>query len=106
MPFVTTNIAKNGGPEDWRWREAATFAFGSIMEGPTEGQLVPMVQQAMPFLMQARGAARRGGAPGRTTACTVWGRAGAAQARPLRRPHQHPNPQPLPRAPTPPPARP
>lgn len=55
MPFVTTNIAKNGGPEDWRWREAATFAFGSIMEGPMQSNLVPMVQQAMPFLLQVRG---------------------------------------------------
>jgi importin subunit beta-1 len=52
MPFVTTNIGKNGGPEDWRWREAATFAFGSIMEGPSPASLVALVQQAMPFLLQ------------------------------------------------------
>jgi importin subunit beta-1 len=55
MPFVTANIAKQGSPEDWRWREAATFAFGSIVEGPSPANLVPMVQQAMPFLLQVRG---------------------------------------------------
>lgn len=54
MPFVTANIAKSGSPEDWRWREAATFAFGSIMEGPSPVGLVQLVQQAMPFLMQVR----------------------------------------------------
>lgn len=55
MPFVTSNIAKNNGPEDWRWREAATFAFGSVMEGPSPASLVPLVQQALPFLLQVRG---------------------------------------------------
>jgi hypothetical protein len=55
MPFVTTNIAKSGSPEDWRWREASTFAFGSIMEGPSAVGLVQLVQQAMPFLLQVGG---------------------------------------------------
>ena len=53
MPFVTANIAKQGAPEDWRWREAATFAFGSVVEGPSPAALVGMVQQALPFLLQA-----------------------------------------------------
>jgi importin subunit beta-1 len=52
MPFVTANISKNGAPEDWRWREAATFAFGSVMEGPSPSNLVALVQQALPFLLQ------------------------------------------------------
>jgi importin subunit beta-1 len=52
MPFVTTHIAKAGGPDDWRWREASTFAFGSIVEGPSADSLVQLVQQAMPFLLQ------------------------------------------------------
>ena len=34
MPFVTANIQKADGAESWRFREAATFAFGSILEGP------------------------------------------------------------------------
>lgn len=34
MPFVTANIQKADGAESWRLREAATFAFGSILEGP------------------------------------------------------------------------
>eukprot|EP00775_Hariotina_reticulata_P014411 gene14411-14517_t len=35
LPFVTENIGKTTSPEDWRLREAATFAFGSILEGPS-----------------------------------------------------------------------
>jgi importin subunit beta-1 len=53
MPFVTANIGKNGAPDDWRWREAATFAFGSVIEGPSAASLVGVVQQALPFLLAA-----------------------------------------------------
>ncbi|GBF94393.1 importin subunit beta-like [Raphidocelis subcapitata] len=53
MPFVTGNISKQDGPEDWRWREAATFAFGSVVEGPSPSSLVALVQQALPFLLRA-----------------------------------------------------
>ena len=52
MPFVTSNISKQDGPEGWRWREAATFAFGSVVEGPSPSSLVTLVQQALPFLLQ------------------------------------------------------
>ncbi|KAL0375378.1 UNVERIFIED_CONTAM: Importin subunit beta-1 [Sesamum radiatum] len=38
MPFVETNISKT----DWRSREAATYAFGSILEGPSIEKLSPM----------------------------------------------------------------
>jgi len=68
MPFVTANIAKQGGPDDWRWREAATFAFGSVVEGPSPASLVPMVQQAMPYLFQVRAGPVRRGASARCSA--------------------------------------
>lgn len=51
MPFVTDNIGKNTGPEDWRLREAATLAFGSILEGPSPAALADIVRQAMGFLL-------------------------------------------------------
>ncbi|KAJ9548981.1 hypothetical protein OSB04_021524 [Centaurea solstitialis] len=38
MPFVQDNISK----PDWRSREAATYAFGSILEGPSVEKLSPM----------------------------------------------------------------
>lgn len=51
MPFVTENIGKNSAPEDWRLREAATFAFGSMLEGPSPTALADIVRQAMGFLL-------------------------------------------------------
>lgn len=53
MPFVTENIGKNITAEDWRLREAATFAFGSILEGPSPRSLAEIVRQAMGFLLAA-----------------------------------------------------
>lgn len=51
MPFVTENIGKKSTPEDWHLREAATFAFGSILEGPSPASLAEIVRQAMGFLL-------------------------------------------------------
>ncbi|RWS17422.1 importin subunit beta-1-like protein [Dinothrombium tinctorium] len=48
LPFVNENI-KN---PDWRYREAAVMAFGSILEGPDPGQLKPIVEQALPMLIE------------------------------------------------------
>jgi len=57
MPFVTENISKGmdggGSPEDWHYREAATFAFGSILEGPSPQALIDIVRSAMDFLLRA-----------------------------------------------------
>ncbi|CAO3590196.1 unnamed protein product [Absidia cylindrospora] len=47
VPFVDTNI-RNG---DWRCREAAVMAFGSILDGPTVDVLTPLVDQALPTLI-------------------------------------------------------
>jgi len=43
LPFVTENIG--------RLREAATFAFGSILEGPSPRALADVVRQGMGFLL-------------------------------------------------------
>lgn len=47
IPFVEGNIKS----EDWRFREAAVMAFGSILDGPSETVLTPLVAQALPTLI-------------------------------------------------------
>ncbi|XP_064598231.1 importin subunit beta-1-like [Liolophura sinensis] len=47
LPFVKENI-KN---EDWKIKDAAVMAFGSILEGPDPASLKPLVVQAMPMLI-------------------------------------------------------
>mmetsp|Transcript_1337 Transcript_1337/g.1780 ORF Transcript_1337/g.1780 Transcript_1337/m.1780 type:complete len:860 (+) Transcript_1337:100-2679(+) len=49
MPFITGNIQN----ENWRLREAATMAFGSILEGPSSEVLQAYVAQALPVLINA-----------------------------------------------------
>uniref|UniRef100_A0ACD5XEX3 Uncharacterized protein n=1 Tax=Avena sativa TaxID=4498 RepID=A0ACD5XEX3_AVESA len=49
MPFIEGNITK----PDWRNREAATFAFGSILEGPSVEKLAPLVHAGFDFLLSA-----------------------------------------------------
>lgn len=49
MPFIEQRINK----PDWREREAATYAFGSILEGPSPGKLVPLVNVALNFMLTA-----------------------------------------------------
>ncbi|PON94326.1 Importin subunit beta-1s [Trema orientale] len=49
MPFVERNITK----PDWRCREAATYAFGSILEGPTLEKLSHLVNSGLDFLLKA-----------------------------------------------------
>lgn len=49
MPFVEANILKT----EWRSREAATFAFGSILDGPSIEKLSPMVNAGLDFLLNA-----------------------------------------------------
>ncbi|EPS68839.1 hypothetical protein M569_05926, partial [Genlisea aurea] len=49
MPFIEENITK----ADWRQREAATFAFGSILEGPSPEKLAPIVNVALNFMLSA-----------------------------------------------------
>ncbi|KAJ8657351.1 hypothetical protein O0I10_006904 [Lichtheimia ornata] len=47
VPFVESNIQNT----DWRYREAAVMAFGSIMDGPDDSVLRPLVDQALPTLI-------------------------------------------------------
>ncbi|KAL2540277.1 Importin subunit beta-1 [Abeliophyllum distichum] len=49
MPFIEENITK----PDWRQREAATYAFGSILEGPSPDKLMPIVNVALNFMLTA-----------------------------------------------------
>ncbi|GAV89095.1 IBN_N domain-containing protein/HEAT_EZ domain-containing protein, partial [Cephalotus follicularis] len=49
MPFIEENITK----PDWRHREAATYAFGSILEGPSPEKLTPIVNVALSFMLSA-----------------------------------------------------
>lgn len=48
LPFVKENI-KN---PDWRYRDAALMAFGSILGGLEPATLKPLVEQAMPTLIE------------------------------------------------------
>lgn len=48
VPFIESNIQN----EDWRNREAAVMAFGSILDGPDPIVLTPLVDQALPTLIQ------------------------------------------------------
>lgn len=48
LPFVNQNIQN----PDWRYREAAVMAFGSILEGPDPNSLQPIVEQALPMLLK------------------------------------------------------
>ncbi|KXS20860.1 importin subunit beta-1 [Gonapodya prolifera JEL478] len=47
IPFVEQNITS----QDWRYREAAVMAFGSILEGPQPKLLAHLVTQALPLLL-------------------------------------------------------
>jgi len=47
MPFVQKHISDT----NWRYREAAALAFGSILEGPTGYIITELVSQAIPILM-------------------------------------------------------
>lgn len=48
LPFVKDNIKH----VDWRFRDAAVMAFGSILEGPEPNNLKPIVEQAMPMFIE------------------------------------------------------
>ena len=39
--------------QDWKYREAAVLAYGSIMEGPTSEKMRPMVEQSLSHLVMA-----------------------------------------------------
>lgn len=47
IPFIEAHIKS----EDWHQREAAVMTFGSILEGPDPSVLTPLVNQALPLLI-------------------------------------------------------
>lgn len=51
MPFISANI---NNPE-WKFREAATLAFGSILDGPSTAVLRTLVDQAVPTMIAHMG---------------------------------------------------
>ncbi|KAA8493628.1 Importin subunit beta-1 [Porphyridium purpureum] len=50
LPFIQSKLVDRN---DWRAREAATMAFGSVLDGPPDHQLQPLIEQALPLLMHA-----------------------------------------------------
>lgn len=48
IPFIEQNIQA----ADWHQRDAAVMVFGSILDGPEETMLSPLVQQALSTLIQ------------------------------------------------------
>lgn len=49
LPFINANIKNT----NWRYREAALMAFGSILGGLERNTLKPLVEKAMPTLIEA-----------------------------------------------------
>jgi importin subunit beta-1 len=47
IPFIEAHIKS----QDWHHREAAVMTFGSILEGPDPSTLTPLVNQALPLLI-------------------------------------------------------
>jgi importin subunit beta-1 len=47
LPFISTNIQN----ANWRFREAAVFAFGAILEGPKSETLEQIILPAFPILL-------------------------------------------------------
>lgn len=48
LPFILEHIKNT----DWRYRDAAVMAFGCILEGPQQESLKPLVEQALPTLIE------------------------------------------------------
>lgn len=51
IPFIEANIKA----QDWHQREAAVMTFGSILDGPDPAVLTPLVNQALPLLIDMMG---------------------------------------------------
>lgn len=49
VPFVQQHIQS----DNWRYKEAATMAFSSILEGPSAEAIGPYVNQSIPVLLRA-----------------------------------------------------
>ncbi|KAJ3263515.1 karyopherin beta [Chytriomyces hyalinus] len=47
LPWVQAHLQST----DWKYREAAVMAFGSILDGPKHETLAPLIEQALPFFV-------------------------------------------------------
>lgn len=48
IPFIEANIKGT----DWQARDAAVLCFGSILDGPDQTKLTPLVEQALPTVIE------------------------------------------------------
>lgn len=48
IPFIEANIKST----DWRERDAAVLCFGQILDGPSVKTLTPLVEQALPIIIE------------------------------------------------------
>ena len=53
VPVITPFVQQHIQSQDWRFREAAVMAFGSILEGPSSEIIGPFVNQSIPILLGA-----------------------------------------------------
>jgi len=53
VPVVAPFVQQHIKSDNWRFREAATLAFSSILEGPTSETIGPYVNQSIPILLAA-----------------------------------------------------
>jgi len=52
VDLVLQFVEANFGNPDWKYREAAVLAYGSIMEGPSSEKMLPLVQRSYSHLVQ------------------------------------------------------
>ena len=52
LEHVMSFIAQHMADSDWRKREAAIMAFGSVLEGPPPDKLKQYIDQAMPIIIE------------------------------------------------------
>jgi len=53
VDLVLAFVQQNFENQDWKYREAAILAYGSIMEGPTSEKMRPLVEQSYSHLVLA-----------------------------------------------------
>mmetsp|Transcript_29930 Transcript_29930/g.80044 ORF Transcript_29930/g.80044 Transcript_29930/m.80044 type:complete len:868 (+) Transcript_29930:124-2727(+) len=53
VDIVLNFVSANFQQQDWKHREAAILAYGSIMEGPSSEKMRPTVEQIYPHLVQS-----------------------------------------------------
>jgi len=55
VPLVISFVQQNITSSEWRLKEASVMAFGSIMNGPSQQTLTPIVAAALPVLINCLG---------------------------------------------------